>query len=80
MSFVRFAVFSVSGGILWVVSVLTAGYLFGKNPFVKNHFEVGVLAVVIISVLPAILHWLKSRGQASPDESRRLEVAAERQT
>ena len=79
MSFLRFAVFSVTGGILWVVSVLTAGYLFGSNAFVKNHFEIVVLSIVVISLLPALFHWLKSRGRSSTVESRRLQVAAERQ-
>jgi len=61
MSFVRFAAFSISGGIFWVVTVLSAGYFFGNIPIVKNNFEVVVIAIVIISVLPAVFHWLKAR-------------------
>jgi membrane-associated protein len=56
MRFVRFAAFSISGGILWVVSVLSAGYFFGNIPAVKNNFEVVVLAIVFISILPPIIH------------------------
>ncbi len=61
MNFLRFALFSVSGGILWVVSLLLAGYYFGGIPAVRNHFELVVLAIVIISVLPAAFHFLRAR-------------------
>lgn len=67
MRFSRFATFSVSGGILWVVSVLAAGYYFGRVEFVKKHFEVVVVAIILISVLPAVYHWWRSRtAPASP--------------
>src|SRR5579862_7476277 len=48
MKFARFAVFSVSGGFLWVMSMLLAGYFFGNIVIVKNHFELVVLAIVFI--------------------------------
>jgi membrane-associated protein len=64
MPFGRFAIFSVSGGILWVVSVTLAGYFFGAIPIVKNNFEIVVLAVVVISVLPAVYHWWRSKRAA----------------
>jgi membrane-associated protein len=61
MRFFRFAAFSVTGGILWVVSVTLAGYYFGAIPFVKKNFEIVVLAIVVISVLPALYHWWQTR-------------------
>jgi membrane-associated protein len=67
MSFVRFAAFSISGGIFWVLSVLSAGYFFGNIPIVKNNFEFVVIAIVIISVLPAVFHWFKARGSRGFD-------------
>ena len=63
MQFSRFIGFSVAGGILWVVAVSLAGYEFGGIPVVKNHFEVVILAIVVISVLPVIFHAWKSRGK-----------------
>ena len=62
MRFSRFAVFSVAGGILWVVSILLAGYFFGRIPFIDRHFELVVVAIVVISVLPAVYHWWKARS------------------
>jgi membrane-associated protein len=64
MPFARFVGFSVGGGILWVVSISLAGYFFGQIEIVKKHFELVVLAIVFISVVPVIVHALKSRGKA----------------
>src|SRR6185437_7597282 len=75
MRFSRFAGFSIAGGILWVVSVLMAGYFFGQVEFVKKHFEVVVVAIILISVLPAIYHAWRSRSQPQPDPSHRASVA-----
>jgi membrane-associated protein len=61
MPFTRFAVFSVAGGILWVVSVLMAGFFFGRIPFIDKHFELVVVAIIVISVIPAVYHALKGR-------------------
>jgi membrane-associated protein len=66
MNFVRFATFSVSGGILWVVSILMAGFFFGRIPVVRNHFEIVVLAIVVVSLIPAAYHTLKSRARSQP--------------
>lgn len=62
MNFVRFAAFSVSGGVLWVVSLTLAGYFFGGFEAVKTHFELVVLAIVFISVLPMVVHYFKTRS------------------
>jgi membrane-associated protein len=62
MNFFRFASFSITGGALWVVLVSLAGYFFGQMPFVKKNFELVVLAIVVISVLPAVFHALGARG------------------
>ncbi len=70
MNFVRFALFSVSGGILWVVLLLSAGYFFGQIPIVQKNFQIAVLAVIFISIIPPIIHYLQSRKSPA-----RLETA-----
>lgn len=70
MRFSRFAAFSIAGGILWVVSVLLAGYFFGQVEFVKKHFEVVVVAIILISGLPAAYHAWRSRSQPSESAQR----------
>ena len=61
MSYRRFASFNVIGGVLWVLSFLLAGYFFGNLPFVKNNFGLVIIAIIIISVLPAIIGWFSAR-------------------
>ncbi|MDB5356297.1 MAG: DedA family protein, partial [Phycisphaerales bacterium] len=53
------------GGVLWVVSLSSAGYFFGSMPIVKKNFEIVILAIIVISVLPAIVHAWKARKQSS---------------
>jgi membrane-associated protein len=63
MPFARFASFSIAGGIFWVVSVSSAGYFFGNIPFVKRNFELVIVAVVVVSVLPVVIQGIKSRSR-----------------
>src|SRR5688572_82624 len=52
MNYFRFALYNVIGGIAWVVICVGAGLLFGNIEFVKKRFELVIVAIVIISVLP----------------------------
>ena len=61
MPFARFVGFSIAGGVLWVFSLSYAGYFFGNVPIVKKHFELVVLVIVGISVIPVVIHALRSR-------------------
>jgi membrane-associated protein len=63
MSYRRFASFNVVGGVLWVLSFLLAGYFFGTLPFVKRNFGLVIIAIIIISVLPAIIAWFNARSK-----------------
>lgn len=60
MGYRRFFPYSVLGGLFWVVSLTTAGYLLGQIPFVRQHFEKFVVGIVLISVAPVIMEALKS--------------------
>jgi membrane-associated protein len=64
MPFARFIGFSVGGGFLWVTSVSLAGYFFGHIQWVDKNFEVVVLAIVFISVLPIMIHALQARHKS----------------
>jgi membrane-associated protein len=65
MPFTRFIGFSIAGGILWVTLLSLAGYFFGQIAFVKDHFEIVVLAIVFISVLPMAVHALQSKKRTT---------------
>ncbi len=61
MSYRRFAMFNVVGGVAWVSGFTLAGYWFGNQPLVKRHFQVVVLAIIIISVLPIAVEVVRAR-------------------
>jgi len=61
MSYARFGMWNVTGGIVWVLSMTISGYFFGQIPWVKKNFEIVVLAIIAISLLPVLTEWLKAR-------------------
>ena len=52
MNYFRFALYNVVGGIAWVLICVIAGYYFGRFEFVQKHFELVILMIIVISVLP----------------------------
>ena len=65
MNYARFFMFNVIGGIAWVLMCVYAGSFFGEMEFVKKHFELVLIAIVGISVLPvAIEFWRNRKSQA----------------
>jgi membrane-associated protein len=65
MNYKRFVAYNVIGGVLWVVVCMFAGYFFGNLPFVKKNFSLVILAIIIISILPAVFEYLRHRREAS---------------
>ena len=65
MTYGRFFVYNVVGGVAWVAICTGAGYLFGGLPVVKNNFSLVILAIVVISVMPAVLEYLKHRRRVT---------------
>jgi membrane-associated protein len=61
MSYSRFATFNVVGAVAWVSICAMAGYLFGGIPVVKKNFELVVLGIIGVSVLPIVIELLKNR-------------------
>lgn len=62
MHYPRFLAFSVGGTILWVGLFVHAGYFFGNIPVVKENFSLVIMAIIVISVLPAVIEFLKHRS------------------
>lgn len=76
MPFPRFIGFSVGGGALWVVTLSLAGYFFNQIEIVRTHFQLVVLAIVAISLLPAMFHALQAGRK--PEAMEAAQPAAER--
>jgi len=64
MRYRRFLMFNIMGASSWVLSMTLAGYWLGRVQFVADHFELVVLAIVAISVLPVLIGaWRAWRGK-----------------
>ena len=61
MSYRKFLSFNVIGAILWITSLVYAGYLFGNIPWVKNNLSLIVVGIVVVSLIPAVTTFLHDR-------------------
>ena len=57
----KFLPYDILGGTLWITSMTVSGYYFGQIEWVKNHFEGVVILIVLISILPMVITYLKHR-------------------
>jgi len=65
MSYSRFLLYNICGGILWINMLVLAGYFFGKIPFVKKNFSLVIIAIIIISIIPGIVEYFRQRSHKS---------------
>lgn len=63
MSYANFFSYNVFGGIVWVALCTFAGYFFGNLTMVKENFSLVIIAIIIISILPAIFEWIKAHQE-----------------
>jgi len=61
MHYGRFISFNLIGGLLWVTLFTLGGYFFGNIPWVKENFEIVVVLIILISVVPIGIEWWKGR-------------------
>lgn len=61
MSYSQFGKYNMVGGILWVSLFLFAGYFFGQIEFIQMNFSIVVLAIILLSITPPILKFVKQR-------------------
>jgi membrane-associated protein len=66
MRYGYFISYNIFGGILWTALFTFAGYFFGNLDFIQKNFSLVVIAIVIVSVLPMVYEYLKSRREARP--------------
>lgn len=65
MRYVKFLGYNIIGGISWVTLLFSIGFFFGNISVVKNHFSLVVIAIVLISIFPAVVAFLKNRIKKS---------------
>ncbi len=61
MPYRQFAVYNVAGALLWVISLTYAGYLFGNIPWIKDNLTLVILAIIFLSILPAIVEVARAK-------------------
>ena len=66
MSYRRFLSYNLVGGCLWIALLVYAGYLFGNIPWVKDNLSAIVVAIVVVSLIPAITTYWRERRSARP--------------
>ncbi len=73
MTYGRFIAYNVIGGFVWTAGFLFLGYFFGNIPFVRDHFSLVVIAIILISVIPVgyefVASRLRKRREALPVET-----------
>ena len=65
LSYRRFLSYNVIGGCLWIGLLVYAGYLFGNIPWVKDNLSLIVIAIVVVSLTPAVMTFVKERRAAT---------------
>ena len=61
MPYKKFISFNVIGGILWVFLFLFLGFFFGNIPLIKKNFEIAILVIILISIMPIIIEYARNR-------------------
>ena len=61
MNYGKFISFNAVGGVVWTSLFLLSGYFFGTIPIVQKNFHYVVVVIVLISVVPIAMEWLKAR-------------------
>lgn len=64
MGYGKFFSYNVIGGFLWTAGFIFAGYFFGNMPVVKHNFSLVIMAIVVISILPAAIEVIKHKTNA----------------
>ena len=70
MSYRRFLSYNIVGGCLWISLLVYAGYLFGNIPWVKDNLSLIVVAIVVVSLIPAVTTFVKERRAAASAATR----------
>lgn len=61
MHYGKFITYNVLGGLMWVSLFCLVGHFFGNLPVVRDHFSLIVIGIILVSVVPMIIVWLKKK-------------------
>ncbi len=69
MNYTKFIPYNLLGGGLWVTLFLGGGYFFGNLPFIEKHFSYVLIAIILISILPAVIALIKEKRKKGGDDN-----------
>jgi len=69
MTYARFMMYNVTGAVLWVGLIVPAGYFFGNLEIVRKNFSLVVLAIIFLSILPAIIEFWRERWRLAAEKA-----------
>jgi membrane-associated protein len=65
MNYRRFSIYNIIGSVAWISTFVFGGYYFGNIPVVRQHFTLVILIIIIISVVPSVVEFLRHRRRTS---------------
>jgi membrane-associated protein len=65
MVYARFVAYAFGGAVLWIGSLVFAGYFFGNLPFVRENLSFVIIAIVLISIMPGVIEFVRARRAGS---------------
>ena len=75
MTYRKFLRYCIVAAVVWVGVCVTAGYLFGQIPAIKQNFALAVVGIVIVPTLPVIIEWFRHRSGSKKAAAGRSEAA-----
>ncbi len=66
MTYLHFISYNIFGGLVWTALFIFGGYFFGNLAFVKSNFSLVLVAIILISLVPAVIEFFNSRKKAVP--------------
>ncbi|MEI8083666.1 MAG: VTT domain-containing protein [Actinomycetes bacterium] len=67
MNYRVYAIYSTIGGVIWAVGITLAGYALGQVEFVKKNIEIVLILIVLISITPMVIEYIKHRREINAD-------------
>ncbi len=64
MAYGRFIIYNIAGGIAWVIIFICGGYFFGNIPFVKKNFSLVIFVIILMSVMPGVIEYVRTRKKS----------------
>ena len=70
MNYARFLAFSVAGGLFWIGFFIGLGYFIGNMPWVKRYFSVVIYGIILLSIMPGVIEYMRARRAAAREMAR----------